>query len=165
MRRVVAAVVVMSLPARAASAQASATPRSSPTWEDAGWVAAAGALYVLPGALGLPQGAPSCAPCDPATLPGFDRWAVRPVVHGADVASSAVLLGVAGWTALAGLQGLPADRWRDNVARCAAPVRGRRRGRRAARRGGPALSQRRRHRSGARRRCRVAGAHYPSDDA
>ena len=119
MRRVVAAVVVMSLPARAASAQASATPRSSPTWEDAGWVAAAGALYVLPGAMGLPQGAPSCAPCDPATLPGFDRWAVRPVVHGADVASGAVLVGVAAWTALAGLRGLPVDRWHDNFSRFA----------------------------------------------
>ncbi len=119
MRRVVAAVVVMSLPARAAPAQAPPPARSGPTWADAGWVAAAGVLYVLPGALGLPQGAPSCAPCDPATLPGFDRWAVRPVVHAAAVASSAALLGVAGWTALAGLQGLPADRWRDNVARFA----------------------------------------------
>src|SRR6266566_3850072 len=119
MRRVVAAVVVMSLPARATPAQAPPPARSGPTWADAGWVAAAGVLYVLPGALGLPQGAPSCAPCDPATLPGFDRWAVRPVVHAAAVASSAALLGVAGWTALAGLQGLPADRWRDNVARFA----------------------------------------------
>jgi len=119
MRRVVAAVFVMTLPARAAPAQALPTTRSGPTWADAGWVAAAGVLYVLPGALGLPQGSPSCAPCDPATLPGIDRWAVRPVVHRDDVASSAVLVGVAGWTALAGLRGLPADQWRDNFVRFA----------------------------------------------
>jgi membrane-associated phospholipid phosphatase len=120
MRRVVAAVIAISLPARAAPAQASPRMRSSSaTWADAGWVAAAGVLYVIPGALGLPRGAPSCAPCDPATLPGFDRWAVRPVVRGADAASSAVLIGVAGWTALAGLRGLPADRWHDNLTRFA----------------------------------------------
>src|SRR2546427_9005817 len=51
----------------------------SVTWGDAASVATAGVLYVLPGALGLPHGAPSCGPCDPATLPGVDRWALRPV--------------------------------------------------------------------------------------
>jgi len=102
----------MWLPARSGVAQA----RPSATWGDAAAVAAAGALYLLPSALGLPKGGPSCAPCDPATLPGIDRWAVRPVSDAADAASSVVLVGVAGWTVLAGLRGLPADEWRRNFA-------------------------------------------------
>ena len=102
----------MWLPGRSGVAQA----RPGPTWGDAAAVAAAGALYLLPGALGLPKGSPSCAPCDPATLAGIDRWAVRPVSDAADAASSVVLVGVAGWTVLAGLRGLPADEWRRNFA-------------------------------------------------
>src|SRR2546422_8121810 len=78
-------------------------------WSDAASVGTAGVLYVLPGALGLPHGAPSCAPCDPATLPGVDRWALRPASETGDVASDLVLAGVAGFTALAGLHGLPAQ--------------------------------------------------------
>src|SRR5207245_10659975 len=77
------------------------------TWGDAASVATAGVLYVLPGALGLPHGAPSCAPCDPATLPGVDRWALRSVSQSADAASDVVLAGVAGFTVVAALRGLP----------------------------------------------------------
>src|SRR5439155_238064 len=80
----------------------------SATWADAGWVTAGGALSLLPRTLGLPHGSPACAPCDRATLPGIDRWAVRPVSKTADAASDVVLAGVAAWTALAGLRGLPA---------------------------------------------------------
>ncbi len=116
MRRVVAAVLVMLLPARAAPAQASPTRPYSATWADAGWVTAGGALSLLPRTLGLPHGSPACAPCDPATLPGIDRWAVRPVSKTADAASDVVLAGVAAWTALAGLRGLPADQWHGNFA-------------------------------------------------
>jgi len=100
------------------------------TWGDAASVATAGVLYVLPGALGLPHGAPSCgpcdpatlpgvdrwAPCDPATLPGVDRWALRPVSATGDVASDVVLAGVAGFTAFASLQDLPAQQWHGNFA-------------------------------------------------
>jgi hypothetical protein len=84
------------------------------TWGDAVSVETAGVLYVLPGALGLPHGAPSCAPCDPGTLPGVDRWALRQVSTTGDVASDVVLAGVAGFTAFAGLHGLPAQQWRGN---------------------------------------------------
>src|SRR2546427_9119189 len=84
------------------------------TWGDAASVATAGVLYVLPGALGLPHGAPSCAPCDPAMLPGVDRWAVRSVSQSADAASDVVLAGVAGFTAVAALSGLPSGLWRGN---------------------------------------------------
>jgi len=84
------------------------------TWADAVTVGTAGVLYVLPGALGLRHGAPSCAPCDPATLPGVDRWAVRSVSQSADAASDVVLAGVAGFTAVAALRGLPSGLWRGN---------------------------------------------------
>lgn len=86
------------------------------TWPDAGMVAGAGVLYFLPSALGLPKGAPSCGPCDPSSLPGFDRWAVKPVANGPDVASGVILSGVALWTALSGLEGLSTPQWRGNVA-------------------------------------------------
>jgi hypothetical protein len=118
MRRGVVAVLALGLCSRAAAGQTAPGPpvRYTASWWDVGWVGAAGALYVLPGALGLPSGAPSCAPCDPATLPGVDRWAVRPVSNGADVASDVVLAGVAGWTAWAGLGGLSQNEWRGNFA-------------------------------------------------
>src|SRR2546422_5269644 len=86
------------------------------TWGAAASVATAGVLYVLPGALGLPHGAPSCGPCDPATLPGVDRWALRPVSATGDVASDVFLAVVAGFTAFASLQDLPAQQWHGNFA-------------------------------------------------
>jgi membrane-associated phospholipid phosphatase len=82
------------------------------TWADAVTVGTAGVLYLLPGALGLPHGAPSCAPCDPVTLPGVDRWALRSVSQSTDAASDLVLAGVAGFTAVAALRGLPSGQWR-----------------------------------------------------
>ena len=85
-------------------------------WGDAASVGTAGVFYVLPAALGLPHGAPACAPCDSATLPGLDRWALGPVSETGDVASDVVLIGVAGFTALAGLHGLPAQQWHGNFA-------------------------------------------------
>ena len=86
------------------------------TWGDAASMGTAGVLYALPAALGLPHGAPSCAPCDPGTLPGVDRWALRPVSATGDVASDVVLAGVAVLTAFAGLHGLSAQQWHGNFA-------------------------------------------------
>ena len=86
------------------------------TWSDAASVSAAGILYVLPVALRLPHGAPSCAPCDPGTLPSVDRWALGSGSATGDVASDMILTGVAGFTAFAGLHGLPAHQWRGNFA-------------------------------------------------
>jgi membrane-associated phospholipid phosphatase len=84
-------------------------------WWEAASVAAAGVLYLVPGAAGLPKGPPSCGPCDPASLPGFDRWAVNPVASGPDAASFVLLGGVGLWTAVSGLDGLPAPQWRANL--------------------------------------------------
>ena len=86
------------------------------TWGDAASVGTAGVLYALPAALGLPHGTPSCAPCDPGTLPGVDHWALRRVSATGDVASDVVLAGVAGFTAFAGLHGLPAQQWHGTFA-------------------------------------------------
>src|SRR5206468_12663338 len=84
------------------------------TWADAVTVGTAGVLYVLPGALWLPHGAPSCAPCDPATLPGVDRWAVRTVSEPADAATDVVPASQAGFTAVTPLRGLPPGLLRGN---------------------------------------------------
>lgn len=43
-------------------------------------------------------GLPECAPCDPAGVPGFDRWIIRPPVTSFSNASDALLLGLAGGT-------------------------------------------------------------------
>src|SRR2546426_7128186 len=107
MRRVVAAVLVMLLPARAVPAQASPTLPYSATWADAGWVTAGGALSLLPPTLGLAHGSPACAPCDPATLPRLDRWAGGPLSKSADAASSVVRAGGAGRAAPARLRRVP----------------------------------------------------------
>ncbi len=85
------------------------------TWGDAASVGTAGVLSLLPSALGLPHGGPSCAPCDPNTLPGVDRWALRPFSSTANAASDLVLAGVAGFSAFAGRGGMPARQWRGNV--------------------------------------------------
>ena len=79
-------------------------------------MSAGAALHFAPQALGLPEGPPSCVPCDPATLPGIDRWAVRPVSTSADVGSDIAIIAVVGGTALAGLSGLPAEQWKGNLA-------------------------------------------------
>ena len=115
MHRGLFAVLGLVLAPRPIVGQASAAPYRV-TWGDAASVATAGVLYVLPAAVGLPHGAPSCAPCDPGTLPGADRWALRPISATADVASDVVLAGIAGFTAFAGLQGLPAQQWHGNFA-------------------------------------------------
>jgi len=73
-------------------------------------------LYLLPGALGLPNGAPSCAPCDPASLPGVDRWALRPVSATAATASNLVLVGVAGSAAFLSVHDRAGAQARGNAA-------------------------------------------------
>jgi membrane-associated phospholipid phosphatase len=103
--------------ARGAAQLAPAAPvRYESGWGDVASVAAAAGLFVLPGALGLPDGPPSCAPCDPATLPAIDRWAVHPLNSTASTASTVLLFGVGAWAAVAGLNGLPADQWHGNLA-------------------------------------------------
>ncbi len=108
--------VILTLAAPPIAGQEAAAPPYRATWGDAVSVGMAGALYLLPAALGLPHGPPSCAPCDPATLPGLDRWAVHPLRATGDAASDVILAGVAVLTAVDGLRGLPAQQWHGNFA-------------------------------------------------
>lgn len=116
MRRFVGFAIAASLMARPVGAQNSPAIHYRVGWWDAASVSLGATLYFLPGVLGLPKHPPVCVPCDPATLPGIDRGAVRDVSHGADVASSATLALIAGWTAWSGLHALPGDQWRGNFA-------------------------------------------------
>src|SRR2546425_786601 len=98
--------LLFALPRARAYAQAGPTYRAA--WLDAASVGAAGALFILPMALDLPKGPPSCAPCDPTTVPTLDRSGLHTFSSGAGTASTALLAGVAGLTAFASLSGL---RW------------------------------------------------------
>ena len=56
-----------------------------------GQLASAGggiSLSFAPSIFSINGGLPTCAPCDPATLPGIDRWAVSTEKPGWDIASS-----------------------------------------------------------------------------
>src|SRR5712691_4514296 len=110
----IAWMLLFALPRARAYAQAGPIYRAS--WWDAASVGAAGALFVLPTVLELPKGPPSCAPCDPTAVPTVDRSALHTFSDGAGTASTALLAGVAGLTAFASLQGLPARQARGNFA-------------------------------------------------
>jgi len=59
-----------------------------------------GALGVgfIPNIFGINDGLPTCAPCDPATLPGIDRWAVSTERTEFDTVSDVMILLLAGGT-------------------------------------------------------------------
>src|SRR2546428_10699150 len=115
MYRELCPVLVLALSPRPSVGQDPAAPHPVPGL-DAVSVGTAGALYVLPAALGLPHGAPSCAPCDPASLPGVDRWALRPVSATAATASNLLLVGVAGSAAFLSVHGLAGAQARGHAA-------------------------------------------------
>ena len=115
MHRGLFAVLVFALSPRPIVGQEPAAPYRA-TWVDAVSVGTAGVLYVLPTVLALPNGAPSCAPCDPASLPGVDRWAFGPVSATAGAASNLLLVGVAGSAALLSVRGLGGAQAGGNAA-------------------------------------------------
>jgi len=86
------------------------------TWWDAASVATAAGLAVIPAAADLPHGLPSCAPCDPAALPGIDRVALHTFSGPAATASTALLAGVVGFAGLASLDGASAEQARGRAA-------------------------------------------------
>ncbi len=75
---------------------AAQTPAYRDGWTSWSVAAGVGVFAALPGWLNLPRGAPPCAPCDPATLSGIDRWVVRLDSEGAGTASNVLLVGVVG---------------------------------------------------------------------
>src|SRR5438309_2858834 len=101
MRRLAAALVLLPVAASSALAQAP----YSVHWGDAVSVFAAGVTAFIPEAMKLPKAAPSCAPCDPASLPGIDRSALRTFSGSAGTASTALLAGGVGFCWLASLGG------------------------------------------------------------
>ncbi len=57
-------------------------------------------FYAVPDLAGINEHPASCAPCDPAGLPWYDRWAVRPQNGTLSQASTVVGLGMAAATLL-----------------------------------------------------------------
>jgi membrane-associated phospholipid phosphatase len=74
------------------------------TYKDALLAAGAAAVWLVPIAATWGDPQPSCAPCDPATVPFFDRWAIREpevvAMWASDMARAGVA--VASWLDLAG---------------------------------------------------------------
>jgi len=101
MRPLAVAITLLTVAARPAATQRSYRV----AWWDAASVLVAGALSVIPEAAGLPHGAPPCAPCDPASLPGIDRVALHTFSGSAGTASTALLAGVVAYSGIASLAG------------------------------------------------------------
>src|SRR5205823_7092811 len=73
MRPLAVAITLLTVAAQPAATQ----DRYRVAWWDAASVLVAGGLSVIPQTAGLPRGAPPCAPCDPASLPGIDHVALH----------------------------------------------------------------------------------------
>src|SRR5207247_5233553 len=85
-------------------------------WGDAVSVVAAGVVAFIPEASKLPKAAPSCAPCDPASLPGLDRSALHTFSGSASTTSTVLLAGVIGFAGLTSFDGATAAQRRGHVA-------------------------------------------------
>src|SRR5207302_9687757 len=112
MRRLAAALVLLPVAASSALAQAPYSLR----WGDAVSVFAAGVTAFIPEAMKLPKAAPSCAPCDPASLPSIDRSALHTFSGSAGTASSALRGGGVGVAGVASLGGAAPARGRGHGA-------------------------------------------------
>ena len=112
MRRLAGAIVFLVVFGPSASGQAPYSLR----WGDAVSVAAAGVAALIPDATKLPKVAPSCAPCDPRSLPGIDRSALHTFSGSAGTMSTALLVGTVGFAGIASLDGATAAQRRGHVA-------------------------------------------------
>src|SRR3989442_6019095 len=92
MRRLAAALVLLPVAGSSALAQAPYSLR----WGDAVSVFAAGVTALIPEAMKLPKAAPSCAPCDPASLPSIDRSALHTFSGSAGTPGRPALVGGGG---------------------------------------------------------------------
>jgi membrane-associated phospholipid phosphatase len=107
--------VVLALLVASARLDAAQAPYQA-TWWDAASVSAAAGVALVPVVLALPKGPPSCAPCDPGSVPGIDHVALHAFSNGAGTASSLLLAGVVGTAGLASLRALPPAQARGNAA-------------------------------------------------
>ncbi|HET7791580.1 MAG TPA: phosphatase PAP2 family protein [Gemmatimonadales bacterium] len=102
--------------AMGAPARAQEAPPYTAGWGDVASAGVAGALFIVPGALKLPEGAPPCAPCDPSGLWGIDRSTLGAPASGAGTASNVALVADVGLAGLAALDGQRGDAARGNEA-------------------------------------------------
>jgi membrane-associated phospholipid phosphatase len=112
MRQLAAAIVLLLVSGPSVAGQAPYSLR----WGDAVSVVAAGVAAFIPEAAKLPKAAPSCAPCDPGSLPGIDRSALHTFSGSAGSASTALLAGVIGFAGVASFDGATAAQRRGHVA-------------------------------------------------
>ncbi len=112
MRRLAAALVLLVVCGQSARGQSPYSVR----WGDAASVVAAGVAALIPEATKLPKAAPSCAPCDPRSLPGIDRSALRTFSGSAGSASTALLAGVVGFAGALSFDGATGPQRRGHVA-------------------------------------------------
>lgn len=61
-------------------------------------VAGASLVFGVASLLDVNTGPPSCAPCDPMTVPAYDRWVIRQPVQGYSTASDVLVIGLAAGT-------------------------------------------------------------------
>jgi membrane-associated phospholipid phosphatase len=80
---------------RALGAQASNTDPAALTTGDAVAIGVGSVVALLPRVLGLGAETVRCAPCEPRTIPTFDRWAVRETRTAWGRASDILLVGLA----------------------------------------------------------------------
>src|SRR6266516_1218080 len=112
MRPLAVAITLLTVAAQPAATQ----DRYHVAWWDAASVLVAGGLSVIPEVAGLPRGAPSCAPCDPASLWGIDHAALHTFSGSAGTASHVLLAAVVGGAGFASLHDLTPAQARGNVA-------------------------------------------------
>lgn len=108
---------LLALPAITGNAYGqSSVTRYRATWADVAAVSISGATALLPGLLKLPKGAPSCAPCSTAGLPGIDRGVVGEHSSFAQTGSNVLLLGVGGMSTYLSVHDQSAAQARGNLA-------------------------------------------------
>jgi membrane-associated phospholipid phosphatase len=88
--------VVLATTLTQAAAAQEAAPRPAFSSGQAVSFSGAAALFATALILDWTEGPPPCAPCNPQDVPGFDRWAIRPVQAGFARVSDVLLLGIAG---------------------------------------------------------------------
>jgi len=96
--------------------------RYSASWVDVAAVTATGVTALVPVLFKLPSGPPSCAPCNPADLPGVDRWVVGATSSLARRGSDGFLIGVIGLAAYEAAHDRSPQQARGNFAMLANSV-------------------------------------------
>lgn len=109
--------MLLAAPIRTGSAQGQ-TPATvyRASWTDIAAVSVSSVTALLPGLLKLPSGAPSCAPCSTAGLPGIDRGVVGNSSSFAQAGSNVLLVGVGGMSAFLSVHDQSGAQARGNLA-------------------------------------------------